>query len=157
TGALPRPRYEAGDFLTARDLLTEQRYRLLRMRRHDRYLHDRGIVCGLWVAPVNDPHRPWAAQVCPGYAISCCGDEIIVPAPVVVDVRDYLWTRPLIDGKPAPVAYIGIRYAEEEVRPIPTIISSCGCDDPLYQPSRIRDGFLVDVLWALPGDVSVEP
>src|SRR5262245_29859665 len=85
--ALKRPQYEIGNYLAAADLLTEQRYRLQRLRRHNRYLHGWGVVCGLHVVPARDSTRPWALWVCPGYAISCCGDEIEVPTPAMIDVR----------------------------------------------------------------------
>ncbi len=149
-GALKRPHYQAGNFFTAQDLLTEQSYRQQRLRRHNRYLHSWGVVCGLQVVPASDPSRPWAVQVCPGYAIDCCGDEIEVRSPAVVDVRDYLWRQPLVDGQPVLTAYVGIRYAEQQVRPIPAAQLGCSCDDPVYQPSRIRDSFQVDILWTLP-------
>lgn len=149
-GALKRPKHEAGSYLAADDLQTWQYYRISRQRRHLRRLHNWGVVCGLWVVPMNDPGRPWALRVCPGYAISCCGDEIEVPAPAVIDVRDYLWTRPIQNGRPAPVAYVGIRYAEEQLRPIPANPPRCGCDETVYQPSRIRDSFQLDIVWAIP-------
>jgi hypothetical protein len=155
-GALKRPMYAVGDYFTARDLQTWQQYRRQRLRRHNRYLHNWGVVCGLWVVPVNDPGRPWAVQVCPGYAISCCGDEIEAPIPAVVDVRDYLWRRPIQDGRPTPIAYVGIKYTEEHARPVPANSLRCGCDETVFQPSRIRDSFQVDVLWALPEIASGE-
>src|SRR3989442_1496490 len=86
--ALQRPDYKSGIYLAAHDLLTEQRYRLQRSRRHDRYLHGWGVICGLLVVPATDPSRPWAVYVCPGYAIGPY-DEIEVQTPAAVDVREY--------------------------------------------------------------------
>jgi uncharacterized repeat protein (TIGR01451 family) len=151
-GALKRPHYVSGNYIAAKDLLTEQFYRLQLLRRHHRYLHGWGIVCGLQVVPVKDPARPWAVQVCPGVAIGPYGDEIKVRAPAVVDIREYLWRRLDDPGEPALVAYVGIRYAEEPVRPVPVNPPGCGCDDTIYEPSRIRDGLQVDVLWTPPED-----
>ena len=75
-GALQRPRYAAGSSLAAHDLRTEQRYRLQRLRRHHRYLHGWGVICGLLVVPAGDPRRPWAVQVCPGVCHwSLCGRD----------------------------------------------------------------------------------
>jgi hypothetical protein len=149
-GALARPKYEAGYYLAVKDLLTEQRYCLQRLRRHNRHLHGWGVVCGLHIVPAREPRRPWAMLVCPGYAIGPYGDEIEVPTPALVDVRDYLWRRPHDHGRPVGMAYVGVRYTEEQGRPIPANPPGCGCDDTIYEPSRIRDGFQVDVLWALP-------
>lgn len=148
--SLKRPRYTPGDYLAANDLQAEQIHRLRRFHRHNRYLHAWGIVCGLHVVPAQDPSRPWAVLVCPGYAIGCCGEEIEVRACALVDVRDYLWRRPQNDGIPAPVAYVAIRYSEYLVRPVAATPPQCSCDEKLYQPSRIRDGFQIEVLWTLP-------
>jgi hypothetical protein len=153
-GALQRPRYAAGISLAAHDLRTEQRYRLQRLRRHHRYLHGWGVVCGLRVVPARDPARPWAVQVCPGYAMGPYADEIEVQTLAAVDVRDYLWRRPHdahdAAGHPVRVAYIGIRYAEQQGRPVPRQPPGCRCAETIYELSRIQDGFQVDVLWQLP-------
>jgi hypothetical protein len=147
-----RPDYAPGTYLGADDLLAEQRYRWQRLRRHNRYLHGWGVVCGLWVVPANHPTRPWTVRVCPGYAIGPYGDEITVPESVMLDVRDYLWARPVTSTGPARVAHVGVRYAEEPRRLIAVGSGRCGCRDPDYRPSRVRDGFQVDVLWELPAD-----
>jgi uncharacterized protein DUF11 len=151
-GALQRPSYEAGSYLAAHDLFTEQQYRLQRLRRHNRYLHGRGVICGLLVVAATDPRRPWAVQVCPGYAIGPYADEIEVQTPAAVDVRDYLWRRPHdAAGDLVRLAYVGIRYAEQQVRPVPRQPPGCRCEETIYDPSRTQDGFPVDVLWQLPG------
>ncbi|MGH8554138.1 MAG: hypothetical protein ACREUD_00945, partial [Gammaproteobacteria bacterium] len=98
---MKRPRYEPGSYLSAKDLLTEQRYRLQRLRQHNRYLHGWGVVCGLQVVPAHEPGRPWGVRVCPGYAIGCCGEEIEVGSSTVVDIRDSLWNRSIENGRPA--------------------------------------------------------
>jgi hypothetical protein len=149
-GALKRPQYEVGHYLSARDLQTEQRYRLQRLRRHNRYLHGWGVICGLWIVPLSDAKRPWAVQVCPGYAIGPYGDEIDVPAPAVVDIRDYLWKVSRGQKQPVHIAYIAIRFVEQQVCPIPASPPGCGCDDTVYELSRLQDDFQVDVLWRLP-------
>src|SRR5262245_47155972 len=110
--ALARPDYAPGSYLGSRDLLAGQHYLHQRLRRHNRHLHGWGVVCGLRVVPARDPGRPWAVHVCPGYALGPYGDEIEVPAPVIVDLRDYLWTRPP-QRRTVSLAYLGIRSAEE--------------------------------------------
>jgi len=156
-GSLPRPEFAEGDPLTASDLQSEQDYRFERLRRHLRYLHGGGIICGLRVVPAGDSTRPWAVFICPGYAVTCCGDEIVVPARVPVDLRDYLWTRPLgLVGAPPP-AVIMLRYVAEPTRPVPTESSRCGCEEDGYRPSRLRDGFAVSVSWDIPAVSHVKP
>jgi hypothetical protein len=157
SGTLARPVFEAENHLAAQALQTWQHYRRQLLQRHNHFLHGWGAFCGLLVVPANDRHRPWAVRVCPGYAISCCGDEIVVPMPTAVDVREYLWRRPLQNGQPAPVAYVGIQYAEERVRPVPVPPLGCGCTETVYQPSRICDSFQVDIVWVLPEIASDAP
>jgi hypothetical protein len=131
-GSLDWPLYESGSVLSARDLMIEQRSRFQLLKRHNRFLHDRGAVCGLWVVPANDPSTPWAIRVCPGYAIGCCGEEIEVTAPKSIDVRDYVWKRSQDSRGPA---YVGIRYHEQFARPIPIAQKGCGCKDTVYESS----------------------
>ncbi len=149
-GALKRPLYQPEHYLAYSDLCAEQQYLRQRLRRHNRYLHGWGVICGLWVAPARDPDRPWEVLVCPGYALGPYGDEILVFRRETVDIRDWIWLRPVILRRPAAVAYVAIRYAELAVRPIPARSAACGCDDPVYVPSRIRDAFKVEILWAPP-------
>jgi hypothetical protein len=145
-----RPNYDEVNYLSVQDLQSEQDYRRQRLRRHNRYLHGWGLVCGLRVVPATEPSRPWAVLVCPGYAIGPYGDEIEIPAPAAVDVRDYLWRLPLDQEAVTRLAYVGLRYAELEVCPVPITPPGCGCADPGYKPSRLRDSFQVDILWVLP-------
>lgn len=152
-GSLNWPSYNLGDFLFALDLTTEQRSRLQQHNHHNRYLHNYGVICGLWVVPANETGRPWAIQVCPGYAIGCCGEEIEVSKPVVVDVREYLWKR---SHDSSGSAYIAIRYIEQFLSPKPTPSKSCTCEVTVYEDSRIQDGFQLDILWSLPETVDTE-
>src|SRR5437762_367436 len=104
-GSLPRPHYEAGNFLASEDLRSEQDYRRQRLRRHNRYLHGWGRVCGLRAVPARDALRPWGVLICPGYAITCCGDDIEVSTPTPLDICEYIWARPQVGGVPALAAY----------------------------------------------------
>lgn len=152
-GSLDWPLYVPGSFIFARDLTTEQRSRLQLLRRQNHFLHDWGIVCGLWVAPANEPGKPWAIQVCPGYAIGCCGEEIQVRASISIDVRDYLWMRAPDSQGPA---FVGIRYYELFLSPTPAKTKGCGCEETVYECSRIQDDFQLDILWSLPETADTE-
>jgi hypothetical protein len=146
-GALPRPRFEPGHYLAAGDLHTEQRYRLQRARRHNRFLHGWGVVCGLLVTPAREVGQPWAVRVCPGYAIGPYGDEIEVRAAVRVDLRDHLWHRPVVGA--TRLAFVGVRYEEVPGRPVPTSPPGCGCADPRHVPSRVGDGYRAEARWGV--------
>lgn len=144
--ALERPQYEANGYISASDLQAEQRYRLERLQHHNRYSHGEGVVCGLQVVPARIAARPWALRVCPGYAIGCCGEEMVVGSSALLDVRDYLWNRPTENGRPAPHAFIAIGYAEEVARPVTASEGGCA-QDMTYERSRLRDAYRLEVLW----------
>jgi len=146
---LARPEYEAGGYVSAGDLSAEQRYRLERLMHHDRYSHGEGVVCGLQVVEGRVAAQPWAVRVCPGYAIGCCGEEIEIRAPVLVDIRDYVWNAPstLTRGPARP--YIGVRYIECAHAAVAAPAPGCRCEDTHYEPSRVADGYELDVLWTV--------
>ncbi|MBI4539749.1 MAG: carboxypeptidase-like regulatory domain-containing protein [Gemmatimonadetes bacterium] len=76
---LERPLYSAGQLLTADSLRLGQRYfdELFALRR---YVDGVGIVCGLHVRCDSD--QPGWVIVEPGYAIDCCGRDIVLCEPV---------------------------------------------------------------------------
>lgn len=79
---LCRPRFFAGQLLTDEDLNLLNHYIIEKNKLHNRYLHGWGVVCGMEV--VCDPCS--GVQVKPGYAISPCGEDIIVCKNQSVDV-----------------------------------------------------------------------
>lgn len=145
-----RPHWAAGMYLTAEACTIEQEYRLERGRRHNRQLHGSGVVCGLWVVPAADAARPWAVGICPGYAIGPYGDEIELRDRAEVDIAAYLWAEPsapVLTHVPQRRVLIAVRYLEsgDALRVLPGAL--CGCDEPEYVPSRIRDGYEAVALW----------
>lgn len=79
------PKFYCGQILTEQDLQaivdwTQDKFRLRR------YRDGWGVVCGLEVslatAPTGKPHL----HVSPGYAVSCCGSDIVPCEPLCVDV-----------------------------------------------------------------------
>jgi len=151
------PIYRDSQYLASRDLLDAQTYFLKRLRCGNRYLHGWGIVCGLRVVPAYDTRLPWGIRVCPGYALDPCGNEICISVARVVDVRDYLWLRPAVRNAPAAVAYVAIKYTEEPRGLVVKTVSRCGCNEPVYEPSRIRDSSQVDIVWSAPPKIDQAP
>lgn len=80
---LCRPRFFAGQVLTADDLNRLDYYIRTKHRLHNRQLHGWGVVNGLEVT--CDPCGKGVVVGC-GYALSPCGDDIVVCEPVQVDV-----------------------------------------------------------------------
>jgi hypothetical protein len=146
---LLRPAFEAGEVLSACDLEASQQCWWQRMRRHRRYLHGAGVRCGLRVVSGNDPDEPWTVRVCPGYGVSGCGDEILLPHLVPVRLSELVWTR-LADPNSSNVAWLAICFAEEPVAMTAVDESRCGCEDPVYRPSRMADACRFQLLWSLP-------
>ena len=150
-GTLPRPEYQPGAYLLADDLKAGQQYLQQRFRRHLRRLHNWGVACGMRVIPANDPAHPWGVYVCPGYAIGPYGDEIQLAQRTLLDITEFLWRRSLLQDPPSH-AYVGIRYAEDSIKPVPTPVAVCRCEDTVYTASRISDGYDLAALWAFPAD-----
>src|SRR5215831_9570689 len=84
---LCRPRFFAGQLLTEEDLNRLERYIVEKNRLHNRYLHGWGVVCGLDVSC-----HPCAGFVTvkSGYALSPCGDDILVCCDEAVNVCDLI-------------------------------------------------------------------
>lgn len=85
--SLCRPRFFDGQLLSADDLNRLERYILQKNRLQNRTLHGWGVVCGLEV--VCDPCKDQLI-VRPGYALSPCGDDIVVPGNVSVPICDLI-------------------------------------------------------------------
>ena len=85
---LCRPRFFAGQVLTEDDLNRLENYVIAKDKLHNRYFHGSGVVCGLEV--VCDPATRASVTVKPGYALSPCGDDIIVCKDAKVDICDLI-------------------------------------------------------------------
>lgn len=85
---LCRPRFFAGQLLTEDNLNHLNQYIIKKNQLHNRYLHGTGVVCGLEVscAPCDDQ----SVQISEGYALSPCGNDIVVCAQDSVDICELL-------------------------------------------------------------------
>ena len=85
---LCRPRFFAGQLLSEEDLNRLDRYMTEKNRLHNRHIHGSGVACGLEVtctvcSTENDRGK---VIVKPGYALSPCGNDIVVPKAETVDI-----------------------------------------------------------------------
>jgi predicted flap endonuclease-1-like 5' DNA nuclease len=87
-----RPRFFCGQLLTDQDLtsLVEWTDRRLRL---SRYRHGWGVVCGLDIR--CDPKHHGMLTLMPGYAIGCCGEDIVVCKESPIDLS--VWCKPPVD------------------------------------------------------------
>ena len=83
--AFVRPRFFAGQLLTEDDLSALTAYTTAKDRLHNRYLFGAGVVCGLWVS--CDPCGGGTVTVQPGYALDCCGNDLMLPCAATLDVN----------------------------------------------------------------------
>jgi hypothetical protein len=102
---LKRLGYFIGQVLTADELQLEQKYFIEKHKLHNRALHGFGIVSGLKVTVGGG-----LIIVAPGLAIDCDGNEL------VVDSEQTIAPSGLDDQR---IAYLGIRYLEKCVDPVP--------------------------------------
>jgi hypothetical protein len=146
---LERVRYFPRQLLKADDMRAEQDYFREKLRRHNRFMHGTGVVCGLEVMPDASAGK-LGVKVCPGYALDPWGEEIHVPEAASLDLA--LCARGSGEScQPQPVVQpastekrpmlVQIRFAECPSRPIRTLPAGCGCDDSGCEYSRIRDSF----------------
>lgn len=82
-----RPRFFAGQLLTEEDLNRLERYVVEKNKLHNRYLHGWGVVCGLEVVCHPCPDR---VTVRTGYALSPCGEDIVVCQDAIVNVCELI-------------------------------------------------------------------
>lgn len=84
-GAYARPQFFSGQLLTEDDLQSMIDYTVGKNRLHNRMLFGQGVACGLGVS--KDPCEPLRHLVVrQGYAIDCCGNDIVVPCETTLDV-----------------------------------------------------------------------
>ena len=84
-GVLVRPRFFSGQLLTDDDLQALTNYVVNSRRLHNKFLVGSGVSCGL--AVTCHPCGGGRVIVQPGHAVDCCGNEIMVPCPVELDIN----------------------------------------------------------------------
>lgn len=159
---LDRVHYFSRQLITADDMTAEQEYFREKMRRHNRYLHGWGVVCGCEVTLVKNG-KPWEVQVSEGYVITPQGDEILIPETVNFDLAGdwrqahdpcaHVLPCPPVGKRPegeSQVVYLAVCYAECNTRPVRVHPAGCSCDEAACEYSRIRESFELVRLWVLP-------
>lgn len=157
---LVQPRFFCGQLLTDADLTamlhwSEEKFRLAR------YRHGWGVVSGLGVA--CDSKTPDSVVVGTGYAVDCCGNDIVLCEPQTVSLAG--WCKPpgnacaqpgakepehaalsewrglpalAVDGKDVLALDLFASYATEGSQPRPALGRSACSETGLCQDSRTR-------------------
>jgi hypothetical protein len=148
--------------VTPDDLTLGQDYLRNKMRRHNRYVHGFGVVCGAKVALPVTP-QPWKVVVQTGYILGPYGDEIMIDQDRCFDLRTKCMSGvtgdpcasasaidPLCNGStanpPAGPLWVAVRYKDTMARPVRVQPVGCGCDDSVCEFSRCQDGYEICVL-----------
>lgn len=120
--SLKRPRFFAGQLLTAEDFTLEQEYFREKLKRHNRSLHGFGIVSGLKVT-VNSGQ----IVVAPGLALDCEGNELAIETAQMIVPPAV--ARPTVGWH---TAYVNVRFVEECANPAPTAGAEEASDSTAY-------------------------
>jgi hypothetical protein len=169
-GVYTQPVFSDGQLLCADDLEALVTWARGKHRLHNRYLVGDGIVCGLEVTCSR--RAEGSVLVRAGYALDCCGNDIVVPCDLTLDVIELIALLPrdagCVDPCPPPVqddkgkgtasgtppsqprSYeLFVEYTEipgDLMAPYSTgEASSRAC-----QPTRIREGYRFGVRCARP-------
>ncbi len=157
---MERVHYFPRQLITAEDMIVEQEYFRQKLRRHNRFLHGWGVVCGLKVTAASTLDLPWQVRIESGYALSPQGDEIYVPESFCFDLAKcgpQTTPNPCEPGGPPLLVvnrqmelYVAIRYVECQTRPVRVHPVGCACDEAACEYSRIRDDFELGCLTERP-------
>src|SRR5689334_14987780 len=121
---MKRVRFFTGEILGAADFQAEQQYHMEKRRLHNRFLHGSGVVDGLAVSIV-DGKAP-AVLVSPGFALDRLGNEILVEAPVRIELVPYSGEACLVT----------IEFSETPTDPVPVLST-----DEAVEFSRVTEGY----------------
>ena len=145
--------------LTEDDLGLLTAYTTAKDRLHNRYLFGAGVVCGLWVS--CDPCGGGTVIVQPGYALDCCGNDLLLACPTTLDINAMIRDlRAAQLGKDCgdPCAGQGTqsagrqetpitrryclyaRYGEQDTDPVAPYATEEPCGQVACEPTRIREG-----------------
>jgi hypothetical protein len=154
--AFVRPRFFAGQLLTEDDLDALIDYTVAKNRFHNARLFGAGVVCGLAVQCA--PCQNMKVVVESGYALDCCGNDLVLTCDQTLDLAAMVRTLTIAPGckdpcpPPAPVPgqkpdetkpatyYLYAVYAERFEQPVMSYPVGDNCDAATCEPTRILEG-----------------
>lgn len=156
-----RLRYFHGQMLTARDFQREQDYFREKLKLRMRCLLGYGVVCGLFVEPVDDnktaddktadaeddktgqDQQPRAkVRITSGLGVDCDGNELLVAGSCVIDLWGALHEDERTAGK---TVWVGIEYDERAVEPTRTVFNSSCADTSDCEFGYTEESYVVRV------------
>ncbi len=162
---LERVNYEAGMLLGLEATRAEQSYHRQRVNRLQYWFQGAGTLLGLLVKMIppnvfsDENNQSIRLVVTPGIAIDGLGRELLSYEPYCVNLRDWLQLQNNsflnsglheVDGKKSVQLCITARYqaASSGLQPVMTRKVNAGID--AVQPSRARDGILLEIIAGAP-------
>ena len=165
---LERVNYEAGMLLGLEATRAEQAYHRQRVNRLQYWFQGAGTLLGLLVKMIppnvfsDENNQSIRLVVTPGIAIDGLGRELLSYEPYCVNLRDWLQLQNNsflnsglheVDGKKSVQLCITVRYqaASSGLQPVMTRKVNAGIDP--VQPSRARDGILLEIIAGAPDQI----
>lgn len=141
-----RNHYFTGKMLVERDFTDEQLYHMNKQRRHNRYLHGSGTVCGLKVKQHPfESQRDTCIVIEPGTAIDCCGRELLLEREEYFDFSTKIKEKKG-DLEPGEhILQICLRYSECPIEFMSVLFDDCSNGGVDSQPNRIVESYDIDV------------
>lgn len=161
-----RPSYFCGQLLSDTDLTLQETYFREKNKLYHRTLDGFGVVCGLRLK--CDCHCKGHIIVGDGFAIDCCGNDLVVCQPTSFDVIGALRKKKWLIEPPEGCCeekeylererdcctrqcfYIGICYSEEPIDYVTPYTTECSPGPGPCQPTRVREGVRFEVYDELP-------
>ena len=136
-----RNAYFYGKLLTVRDFQAEQQYFMGKERTAHRLLHGTGIVCGLKVHGATYKDDQLEIDLGEGYALDCCGHEIVVPTRQKTKVEKMAPS----ETYSSRIYRLYLEYVEKtrEPTPLPDTADTSVKENCAY--GRIREGYKLTV------------
>jgi hypothetical protein len=148
-----RPRFFCGQLLTDQDLEALTGWTRARLAL-SRYRDGWGVACGLGVRCDPDPKRPAGIIVSPGYAVSCCGEDIVLCEEAKLDLSKACREDPCAEVQRTSLKAevsrermvdLYLRYREEPAEPQAAFGRSACKEVSACEPSRVREGY--ELVW----------
>jgi hypothetical protein len=161
-----RPSYFCGQLLSDTDLTLEETYFREKNKLYHRTLDGFGVVCGLRMK--CDCHCKGHITIGDGFAIDCCGNDLVICQPesfdVIAELRKKKWLIEPPEGcceekefrererdcHSRQCFYIGICYSEEPIDYVTPYTTECSPGPGPCQPTRVREGVRFEIYDELP-------
>jgi hypothetical protein len=156
-----RPSYFCGQLLSDTDLTLEETYFREKSKLYHRTIDGFGVVCGMRMK--CDCNCDGQISIGDGFAIDCCGNDLVICDPLRFDVIGELRKRKWLIEAPEDCCegekykerercciikqcfYIGVCYSEEPIDYVTPYSTECTVGPGPCQPTRIREGVRFEI------------